>query len=59
MQYYLLLVILFFVIFLFFDTNEYGNSIFMSKKNDIPDEYAYKDSRKPIYYDFVPQVPPM
>jgi hypothetical protein len=52
-------VILFFVIFLFFDTNEYGNSIFMSKKNDLPDEYAYKDSRKPIYYDFIPEVPPM
>jgi hypothetical protein len=29
------------------------------EKNDIPDEYAYKDPRRPIYFDFVPQVPPM
>jgi hypothetical protein len=33
----------------------------MSKfeKNDIPDEYRYKDPRRPIYFDFTPEVPPM
>jgi hypothetical protein len=57
MQYCLLLVILFLLFFLVYDKNDYGNSIYMN--NDIPDEYAYKDPKKPIYYDFVPQVPPM
>jgi len=60
MKYLLLLLLIIFLVCVN-DLNIHGNSIFMYKfeKNDIPDEYAYKDPRRPIYFDFVPQVPPM
>lgn len=51
----LFLIFLIFLIILFLDLSHYTNII----RNDIPDEYKYKDSRKPIYYDFIPEVPQM
>lgn len=58
---YLLLVLLIIFFICINDFFTHGNSIFMSKfeKNDVPDEYRYKDSRRPIYFDFIPEVPPM
>jgi len=48
-------IIIILLIILFCNLSRYGHLI----RNDIPDEYKYKDSRRPIYYDFTPEVPQM